>query len=100
MCTQPNEPMYRVEWRASRLGARMPTTQKTKKVGRWHRGVMPAPHYLFFTSPPCAWWWIGRIAVYGLALVAQVRHDDHSAEHGNGDTVAEVLADRHGDVHW
>ena len=33
--------MYRVEWRASLLGARMPTTQKTNKEGR---GFRPCPH--------------------------------------------------------
>jgi hypothetical protein len=54
MCTQPNEPMYRVEWRASRLGARMPTTQKAKKVGRWHRGGdASAPLSLFHLASLC-----------------------------------------------
>lgn len=34
-----------------------------------------------------------------LLATTQVGDDDNSAEHGNGDTVAEILADADGDVH-
>jgi len=34
-----------------------------------------------------------------LLAIAQVGDDDNSAEHGNGDTVAEILADADGNVH-
>ena len=44
------------------------------------------------------WLVVGGIRL--LLAVAQVADDYNSAEHGNGDTVAEILADANGDVHW
>ena len=43
--------------------------------------------------------WLVVVGVCRLLAIAQVGDDDNSAEHGNGDTVAEILADADGDVH-
>jgi len=86
-----------VKGRASCYAHLAPALQKDKKEWGAHaRGVsVCAPLSLVHLAS--LWLVVGGVC--RLLAIAQVGDDDNSAEHGNGDTVAEILADADGDVH-
>jgi len=88
---------HREKWCSAQLSADSVHHPKDKKEWGAHtRGVsVCAPLSLVHLAS--LWLVVGGIRL--LLAVAQVADDYNSAEHGNGDTVAEILADADGDVH-